>query len=448
MKFKPKTRMFLLFLALLAIFMVSALFNIKSVTKTSIAQKSSAEISAVQSNIKHSFITAVSKTDIETFLSPDSVTIQMGGDVLLHENVYEAIRSKNGTYEDLSYFFSLFSDVFVSDLNIINLEAPVNAYGNNKTLAGYPDFNMPNEILPTLKNINVDLCITANNHTVDRGFKGLCRSLENIRNAGLDSVGAYATQESADTPYIVELNNIRVGVAAFTIRTNGKVLSSAPYSVNICGTKYNIMCDSILPEVQKLKDNGAEFIIVAMHWGGEYKDMPSSTQKKLAKTLCEAGVDIIMGSHSHCVQPIEMLTVDRGGVPSKALVIYSLGNLFADQTGVGKAKTQEGMIVSAKAVRGEDGVVRLEESFYMPTYTYVKGGSGINYMRIIPAGEYAFASDMPSFFKNESDWKKCKNAWKNVNDAVGNTIPSITGPSSYPQGFFTATEEISDSDII
>ncbi len=450
MKFLTKPKILIFILVLMLIFASVAMYACKpsintdpgeiSHSDSTLTEESASDVSPAD--------TVVSDSEPEPEpepLPPDAVTIQMGGDVLLHESVNTAAKTGSNTY-DFSSYFNLFENVFVSDLNIINLEAPVNAYGKNKTIAGYPDFNMPNEILYALKNINVDLCVTATNHSVDRGYKGLCRSLENIRNAGMDSVGTYSSQAAADTPYIIEINNIKVGVTAFTIRTNGPVKSSAPYSVNICGTKIDKMSDAVLPRIQQLKDNGAEFIIVAMHWGGEYADAPSSTQKKFAKIMCEAGADIVMGSHSHCVQPIEIITVDKGGIESQSLVIYSLGNLFANQTGLNKAKTQEGMIVSAKAVRGEDGIVRLESAFYMPTFAYVRGGSGKNYMKLVPAGEYASKETMPKFFKNETAWKKCKNAWNNVRKTVGSSIESIPGPSSYPDGFFAVDNEVSITD--
>ncbi len=376
---------------------------------------------------------------------PDSVTIQMGGDVLIHKTVYSAAQTGSASY-DFSPYFSLFKDVFVSDLNIVNLEGPVDAYGGNNKIATYPEFNMPLEILSALKEINIDLCTTANNHSADKGYSGLVNTLKSLKTIGIDSVGTYDSQEAHDTSYIVDINNIKVGVASYTTYVQGKIKSSVPYCVNVTGDKEKEIISSVKSGIDKLKADGAEFIIVAIHWGTEYKDAPSSVQKKVAKQLCEYGADVIMGGHSHCVQPIELLTVDRGGVESKALVIYSLGNFFVNQDSLNKPKTQEGMVVSVKAVRGEDGYVRLVDSFYMPTFTYVRGTKGSDYMRIVAAGEYAFDNTLPSVFKDEAAWKKCKNAWNNVNKTVGSAIPSVTDPSAYPEGFFSAAAKNPDSD--
>ena len=170
-------------------------------------------------------------------------------------------------------------------------------------------------------------------------------------------------------------------------------------------------------------------------------DRPSADLRKAAAALCDAGVDILLGGHSHCVQPIEWLTVDRGGVESKALVVYSLGNFFANQTALDRPKTQYGMIVSVKAQRDEDGVVRVSDAFYLPTYCYVRGDKGDNFMRICYSGRFAYSEDIKyedysDVFKNENAMNTCKAAWKHVTSVVGDAIPAVYSPSEYPEGFF------------
>lgn len=371
--------------------------------------------------------------------APDCITIQMGGDVLLHDSVLKASKTGDSSYGYIPNYFSLFNDIFVSDLNIVNLEGPVDANGKNIDVKGYPVFNMPYEILTALKDINIDVCITANNHTCDMGFKGVESTVKNVKKAGMVPIGSYATEEDSTRCYVAEINNIRVGIAAFTTYTEGSVKSEKSFCVNKSGKSESQIVNAVKPAIDELRVNGAEFIIVALHWGTEYDSAPSEAQKNVAAQLCSYGADVIMGSHSHCVQPIEVLTVNRGGVESSALVIYSLGNLFTNQTGLNKAKTQEGMVVSLKAVRGEDGYVRIEDAFYMPTYTYVRGGKGKSFMKIVAAGEYATAEEMPSFFKDSSAWKKCKNAWSNVTSTVGSAIPAVYGSEHYPDGFFSVS---------
>ncbi len=449
MKSRSKLKFIAVFFAIIIVGSAFVLFCAKpSIEVTDGTVASNSDVSKIEITGTDMSPTDISPTEIVAVEPeiPDSVTIQMGGDVLLHDSVLKASKTGDSSYGHISNYFSLFKDVFVSDLNIVNLEGPVDANGKNYDVKGYPVFNMPYEILTSLKSINVDVCITANNHTCDMGFKGVEKTVKNVAKAGMDSVGSYATEEASNQCYITEINNIKVGIAAFTTYTEGSVKSEKSFCVNKCGKTESKILAAVKPAIDELKANGAEFIIVSLHWGTEYESAPTEAQQNVAAQLCVYGADVIMGSHSHCVQPIEVLTVERGGVQSKALVIYSLGNLFTNQTGLKKAKTQEGMVVSVKAVRGEDGYVRIEDAFYMPTYTYVRGSKGKNFMKIVAAGKYAQAEEMPSFFKDNSAWKKCKNAWSNVKKTVGTAIPAVSDPSEYPDGFFPS-EEVSDSDL-
>lgn len=379
---------------------------------------------------------------------PDSFTVQMGGDILFHDTVINASRIKKTNQFSVAPYFSEFSDVFVSDLNIVNLETPVDVNGGNKGIIGYPAFNMPYEVLPALKSIGVDLVTTATNHTPDKGYKGVCNTLKNVRKAGLIPVGTFETKEDRDKLCILEINGIKVGVASYTTYTNGSLPEKYSFAVNKCGYKYDAIVKYVVPQIKKLRENGAEFIIVAMHWGKEYEDKPDDRMKKTAKALCEAGADIIAGSHPHCIQPIEYLTVDRDGKESKALVIYSMGNLFANQTGLYKPKTQEAMIVSVKAQRDEDGKVHITDAFYTPTFSYVRGGKGDNYMRLICSGEFKDGDTRPGIFKDDKGWKTCKKAWTNVTNKLGTVIPCVASPKDYPEGFFDlSSTDLSSGDI-
>lgn len=449
MKFLTKPKILIFILVLMLIFASVAMYACKPSINTdpgevshsdgTLAEKSASDVSPAD--------TVVSDSEPEPEpIPPDTVTIQMGGDVLLHDSVVKASKTGKTSYGHIPSYLSLFKDVFVADINIVNLEGPTDAKGKNTDVKGYPVFNMPYEILTSLKDINVDVCVTANNHTCDMGFTGVKNTVSNVKKAGMIPVGSYATEEDSKKCCIIEENGIKVGIAAFASYTEGSVKSDKKFCVDKCGKSEESILQAVKPAIDELKANGAEFIIVSLHWGEEYKDAPSGTQKKVAAELCAYGADVIMGSHSHCVQPIEVLTVDRGGVQTDALVIYSLGNLFTNQTGLKKAKTQEGMVVSVKATRGDDGIVRLDDAFYMPTYTYVRGSKGKNFMRLMAAGEYASAEERPSFFKDDSAWKKCKNAWTNVNKTVGSAIPSVTDPSAYPEGFFSLPD-VSNSDI-
>lgn len=379
---------------------------------------------------------------------PDSATIQFTGDVLLHEGIYSA--AKSGSKYNLTPYFSMFEDVFKADLCVANLETPINARGKNSKIQGFPVFNAPSELAETLAAIGINACVTANNHTVDMGYSGVKQTISELSSAGIRHIGTYTSKEEAAQPIIFELNGIKVGFAAFTDHNNGSVSDEREYCIKVTTRKKSTMLATVKPEIDKLKEAGAEFIIISMHWGEEYSDSPTATQTEVAELLCQYGADVIMGTHSHCVQPARWVTVDRDGKTSRALVMYSLGNFFADQSLLKThgTKAQQGVVFSLKIEREEDGTVVIDDCFYTPTFAYAKRSRGANYIRVMPAGKYALAEERHSFFKDDAAWKKCKNAYTRVQEMVGGGLTCIPSPDEYPVGFFAEDEDtLSGSDI-
>jgi len=371
---------------------------------------------------------------------PQTVTIQMTGDVLIHGSVTKAASIGENTY-DFKPYVSLVKDAFVGDIRIANLETPIDVNGGNVAIESYPTFNVPHEILDAVKEMNIGVVSTAHNHSIDQGYEGLCATLENIKASGLTSIGTYANEGEKDVPFILEINGIKVGMICITAVHNIPIKDEIGFSVNHCKFNRDSIISTFTPQIQRLKENGAEFIVGILHWGTEYVDNPSKEQKEIARELCDIGIDVLYGGHSHCVQPIELYTVQRDGVESKALIVYSLGNFFANQTGLERPKTQYGMIVSVKAERGEDGAVRLADAFYLPTYCYVRGGTGESFMRICYPGKLSQTASFEEYkdvFKNEAAFDSCKSAWHHVTSVAGDDIPAVTSPDEYPEGFFSA----------
>ncbi|MDR2610085.1 MAG: CapA family protein [Clostridiales Family XIII bacterium] len=338
-------------------------------------------------------------------------TISLCGDVLLHTTVFKQAKSE-GSY-DFNPYFSIIKEYIHGDMNIANMEGPVDALGGNQGISSYPAFNAPHEILDALKGAGFTTLLTANNHALDKGFNGLVKNRQNIRDAGLDAVGTFENQTEHDEPFIKSVNGIKIGIAAYTDSTNGIPLPK-PYCVDKIDLNSSAV-PGILADVERLREAGAEFVMVSLHWGAEYQDAPAPVQKDIAAGLAEGGVDVVIGNHAHCVQPIERI--------GDCLVIYSLGNFFVDQTPLNRAKTQESMIVNLRVARDAEGIIRLADASYMPTFMYrVTGKSGPDAFRLLPAGAYAEADERPGVFTHDADWNKCKNAWKRVPEIVGDAI--------------------------
>jgi Putative enzyme of poly-gamma-glutamate biosynthesis (capsule formation) len=213
------------------------------------------------------------------------------------------------------------------DWVVANLETPV--AGKDLKYSGYPRFNAPSELTNALVDAGFGIVSTANNHSLDRGYAGVQRSLQNIRASGLIPYGTSVSKYDSERLVIVEKNGIKLGFLSYTYGTNGiPIPKGKEYSVNL------ISLPKIQEDIRKLKAAGADAIAVSLHFGVEYQRMPNDEQKSLARSVIEAGADIILGSHPHVVQPYETIEVDdpeEEGGKRQGFVIYSMGNFISNQ---------------------------------------------------------------------------------------------------------------------
>jgi poly-gamma-glutamate synthesis protein (capsule biosynthesis protein) len=185
-------------------------------------------------------------------------------------------------------------------------------------------FDAPVELLPALREVGFGLLSFANNHAYDQGVAGVTETLANLKAAGLLEVGAGATATEALTPVIVERHGVRVGFLGGTTRFNQNLNSAdpkRPYVVQADG-------DALAAAITALAKT-VDAVVVSVHWGNEYELEPAQEQIDLARRLVEAGALVILGSHPHVLQRIELLPGPDGRV---ALVAYSLGNFVSNQS--------------------------------------------------------------------------------------------------------------------
>lgn len=368
--------------------------------------------------------------------APDEVTIKMVGDILLHQSTRGSAKLPDGTH-DFNPYFELIKPNMQGDLVIANIESPIDAHGNGSGYSSYPRFNIPREIIPALKNIGVNLALTSNNHALDKGYTGLVNTKKALRELGLDHYGTFESQEEYDTYKILTVNNIKIGVLAYTDSTNGLLSSvEAPYR-NYCIRAISLNSDADLEkmvrEVKGIREAGAEFVIVSLHWGREYADEPNTRQRAIAQSLIEAGADVIMGNHSHCVQPITKKNIVVDGKEKPVVVAYSLGNFMADQMPLELREnlTQHSMILNITARRDVNtGDVTIADASYTPTFIHrdtIDASKTLYKYKVLPAGKYALAESRPSIFETDEKWRLCKQAWERTQRIVGNAIPALPG---------------------
>lgn len=309
------------------------------------------------------------------------VTIQFAGDVLLHESTAGRAEVSSGVYNFDSYFDEV-KKYIDCDIGLVDIEGCVDYKGENKSLAYYPYFNVPSEIVPALKKIGFTTVITANNHAWDYGFEGMKGTVKSITDGGMEQLGNYITNEDAVKPYIKEVNTIKVGICSWTDSTNGNYMSDE-YS-SFCTKRFDSSnfesAHKIIEDINSLKKAGADFVICCLHWGTEYMDNPSDMQRKIAKAVIDGGADIIVGNHPHCIQPCEKVTTIRDGKQTQRYIFYACGNFIADQIVLEKdgLKTQQSVLGTLKISRNaETGAVEIDDISYLPLVTHAYYSNGV-----------------------------------------------------------------------
>jgi len=266
-------------------------------------------------------------------LSTKHLSIYFAGDIMQHEAQLKAARTVVGTYSYDSCFNRVRPEIEAAQVAVCNFETTL----GGAPYSGYPNFCSPDELAKAVKDAGFDIFLTANNHCMDRGAKGLKRTIATLDSLGIEHLGTYRNQAERDSlyPYIMDRNNIRIALLNYTYDTNG-IPVPEPCIVNIIDT--TIIKEDIV-RARKLK---ADCIIACMHWGTEYKTEPDESQKEMEEWLYAHGVDHIIGGHPHVVQPVRTLP-DYSGHSSEHLTVWSLGNYISNMSA---PRTDHGLAVT------------------------------------------------------------------------------------------------------
>ena len=246
------------------------------------------------------------------------LSLVMVGDALIHGSVYKDAY-QNGTY-DFRPMLSLVKPITESfDLAYYNQETILG--GTELGLSSYPRFNSPYEVGDAFLDAGFDLTSLATNHTLDKGEQGVLNSLAYWHDKNMITAGQYSSLEDRNQKRIYEKNGIKFAFFSYTTVTNGLLPPSGKeYLTNI----YSY--EKAKKDIEQVKDE-VDFIIVAAHWGTEYTLKETKSQRQMAQELADLGVNLIIGTHPHVIEPVEYLN------DGKTFVIYSLGNFISDQVG-------------------------------------------------------------------------------------------------------------------
>ncbi len=242
------------------------------------------------------------------------------GDLMQHAPQVEAARTPDGfDYEECFRYIKPTLDS--ADAVIINLETTLSYSGK---YTGYPMFRSPAQLARDMRRSGIDIAVLANNHICDNARTGIAHTVAALDSAGIASTGAFTDSArcAAFCPLIFEAGAIRFALLNYTYSTNGLPVP-AGHIVNIIDTA------RIKRDIAIARHNGAECIIACYHWGEEYSQQPSAAQRRLARWSARQGIDIIIGSHPHVLQPIEYLP--HADSSACTAVFYSLGNFVSNQ---------------------------------------------------------------------------------------------------------------------
>lgn len=291
------------------------------------------------------------------------VSMSVIGDIMCHNSQYkDAYNSSTGTY-DFSYVFEDIKNyIGETDFAIGNLETTF--AGKARGYSNYPRFNTPEQLAYNLKDLGIDIVSTANNHSMDTNFSGIVSTLNYLDDAGISHVGTNATFEDQNKILVKDVNGIKIAFLAFTYGTNGiPVPTSKSFAVNLIDDNF------ILQQLSLAKAENPDLICVNMHWGIEYQIKQNAEQERLANLLFQNGVDVILGSHPHVLQPMEKKTITlEDGSTKDCFVIYSLGNFMSGQT---IKNTRNSIILNMNFTKnGETGKTTIDSVSYIPIYMY------------------------------------------------------------------------------
>lgn len=322
-----------------------------------------------------------------------SATVVNTGDIMIHSTVLDGAKVAGGGYDFSALFSKVKPNFQAADLAVANLEVTFGGTESGK-YSGYPAFNSPDSLADTIKESGIGLLLTSNNHCYDTGLFGLKRTVQVLKQKGIPYTG---TRETTDEPaYIIKkVNGIKIGMVCYTYETasqiegrkaiNGGVIAAeAGDLINSFNyDKIDAFYSDAQQKIASMKKEGADCIVFYMHWGNEYQLTPNTWQKTIAQQLCNFGVDVIVGSHPHVIQPVSLIHSEDS--QRTTVCLYSMGNSISNQRqelmdSCPTGHTEDGVLFSYTFDKYSDGSVILSAVDIVPTWVdKYRGGSGYLY---------------------------------------------------------------------
>ena len=355
---QAQVRRMRLTMVLVVVLLAACGYGIYRLTQSAAGEKAVQQTVTVPTTEETKETLPIQKSPITT------IHIKAAGDLNVTDAVVNAGMAVN------SYDFSpVFKDVAAilsdADLTVMNFEGNVCGapYGSESTSA-------PAELLTALRGCGVDLLQMANSCPINNGLNGLTSTLRAIRAAGIEPVGAFSSSEEFKKSKgytMTEIQGVKVGFVSFTKGLGGRGMPAGSEDlVNILYTDYateyrEIDKNRITSILKAMEEEKPDLTVALLHWGSEYNDDISKTQTQIVSLLKKNGVDVIIGTHPHTLQPIEF---DKS---AGTLVAYSLGDFFGDAN---RGATNYSVILDLEITKDDNaGTTKVTDYTLHPIYT-------------------------------------------------------------------------------
>lgn len=342
MKISKKFKLFLNNnIILIVLFSIFCLFGCNQATINSETISSVSENDSISVNQSIDGSCEAEHTE-EVFVPQDtSVSLVMVGDMLMHMGVVKSGYLEDGS-RNYDHLFQNVEDLIKdADIAIVNQETILG--GEDLNFTGYPRFNSPFEVGDAIVNAGFNVVLHATNHALDKDKQGIlnCLSYWETNHPEIAVLGIQDKKQSQENIFVFEKNDIKIAILNYTYGTNGLPLpEDMPYCVNLLDK------ERVKNDLLKAKEI-ADFIVVCPHWGTEYSHSVSSYQKDWAQFFLDNDVDLVIGSHPHVIEPVELFEREDG---HKMLVYYSLGN-FVNATNSYKSNIADRMVGAMAKVK-------------------------------------------------------------------------------------------------
>lgn len=295
----------------------------------------------------------------KTGLPDTTFTLLFGGDMMGHQPMIAAAYNDSLKSYQYDHWFQFIAP-YINNCNwaCANLEVTL----GGEPYTGYPQFSSPDEYAVAIKNAGFDFLVTANNHSQDRGSKGLERTIKVLDSLGIPHTGTFADTAIFNSSYppVINIAGCKIALLNYTYGTNGLIVKN-PNIVNMIDSA------SMVRDVKKAQSIGANLIIPVMHWGVEYQTKENKEQQQIASWLSNAGASAIIGMHPHVVEPVKYIPTNfkkhqQDSIP----VAYSLGNYVSNQ----RDRNRDGGIMVRLTISRKNNKYSIATVDYLPFWVW------------------------------------------------------------------------------